>query len=257
MRNGAGVGASANAGREGYGPIHELHLPDAPDNHSGSIPGALVPSEMRRLVVSPKAHHGEPFTLVPNSVGSLSERGNIPWAPDDPKKIAMRALEGAGKIDGGGDGSGLLGEYFLGKNFEQPLFRRPDPNIDFNWTGRVVDPRMPTGNPFSVRWTGKIRPRYSETYTFYTASDDGVRLNIDGQSVISNWSVHPASEDTGAIDLQAGREYPIVVEYFEKNGRSRETIKLYWESAHQVKEYVPESCLVYPKAKADGLLGGG
>src|SRR5581483_4909068 len=38
---------------------------------------------------------------------------------------------------------------------------------------------------FSVRWQGQVQPRFSETYTFYTTSDDGVRLWINGQQLIN------------------------------------------------------------------------
>lgn len=39
---------------------------------------------------------------------------------------------------------------------------------------------------FSARWTGFVVPEHTETYTFYTLSDDGVRLLVDGEAVIEN-----------------------------------------------------------------------
>jgi hypothetical protein len=172
------------------------------------------------------------FFASPLSVGSHTERGTIPWAPDSQKKSRRK--------------KGLLGEYFLGRDFQQRVCERRDPNIDFTWTGLVVDPRLPTGQPFSVRWTGAIRPRFSETYTFYTTSDDGVRLSIGDRQLISNWTIHAATEDVAQVRLEAGHEYPIRLDYFEKNGLSNEIIKFYWESPSQAKEYVPEKCLIYP-----------
>ncbi|BDI30114.1 hypothetical protein CCAX7_21650 [Capsulimonas corticalis] len=254
----------ADPGHERSAPVHKLHLPTTDNAPSGEIPGALVPEAMRRLVVSPKAHQGSPapkqdkstqvaFLLTPVSIGSHSARGNLPWTPEHAQKPKGQTIQGKGKVDGGGDGSGLLGQYYLGKNFEQPLFQRPDANINFNWTRKIVDPRMPARQPFSIRWTGKITPRFSETYTFYTASDDGVRLYIDGKLLIDNWSIHAASEDAAQMDMKAGQAYPIVIEYYEKNGNSVEIIKLYWESLHQLKEYVPQSCFSYPKT--DDLNG--
>ena len=44
-------------------------------------------------------------------------------------------------------------------------------------------------NGFSARWTGDI-VRYTETYTFITTSDDGVRLWVDGRRIIDNYTDH-------------------------------------------------------------------
>ena len=55
---------------------------------------------------------------------------------------------------------------------------------------------------FSVRWKGQIKIDQSSTYTFYTISDDGVRLFINGKNIINNWQAQPATENKGAITLQ-------------------------------------------------------
>ena len=46
---------------------------------------------------------------------------------------------------------------------------------------------------FSVRWSGEVQPLYSQEYTFYTVSDDGVRLWVNGVKLIDNWSDHAAT----------------------------------------------------------------
>jgi hypothetical protein len=246
-------------------PTRELHLPDRHNDPTDRVPGALVPEDQRRLVDSPKFHRGSTaqksgakeetdpklknFELVPVSVGSHSGRGDIPWAPDSAKadkKKPSRQIKGHGKKDGGGDGSGLMGVYYLGMDFQQEVMRRPDRNIDFDWSGRRPDPRIPYPQPFSVRWTGKIRPQYSEVYTLYAASDDGDRIWIDGRLLLSNWTIHAATEDTVQVRFEAGREYDLKIEYFE-NDTDPAVMKLYWESPSQHKEYIPQSCLLYPK----------
>ena len=92
--------------------------------------------------------------------------------------------------------------------------------------------RVPVGHPFTVLWTGGLVPRYSETYTLYTASDDGVRVGPNGRMVINDWSIHSAAEDSYTAALEAGHRYDLRVEYFEKSGWSSEIIKLYWQSPH-------------------------
>ncbi|MCP3906381.1 MAG: hypothetical protein GY715_22400, partial [Planctomycetes bacterium] len=76
--------------------------------------------------------------------------------------------------------NGLVGQYWSSAggpgNFSQRLLVRVDPNIDFNWGDGSPDPIVPNED-FSVRWTGAITtPTAAGTYTFYTITDDGLRL---------------------------------------------------------------------------------
>jgi hypothetical protein len=147
-----------------------------------------------------------------------------------------------------GDGSGLKGEYYLGRNFEQYQFSRADANLDLFWGGdRSPSPRLPVGADWSCRWTGKVAPRYTETYTFYAVADDGVRVWINNKLIIDDWTLHPLMEYSGRIKLEAGKQYDIRVDYFESGGPPA-SVGVYWESARQKKEFIPEECLFYPLA---------
>lgn len=53
-----------------------------------------------------------------------------------------------------------------------------------------------------------------------TRSDDGVRVMVDGASVIENWTHHGATWDEGEFTLEQEQRVPIVVEYFELDGAS-------------------------------------
>ena len=48
-----------------------------------------------------------------------------------------------------------------------------------------------------------MQPRFDGTYTFTTVSDDGVRLWVNGQEIINNWTYHGPATDTGTITLAA------------------------------------------------------
>lgn len=162
--------------------------------------------------------------------------------PDEPLEYRERArlpeLEG--------DGSGLLGSYYEGRNFERPLFRRADHNIEFDWRSRLPDARMPRA-AYSVRWIGKVVPRYSEEYTFFIASDDGARLWVNGQKLIDCWQIQGLSENKGRIRLDAGKSYDLRVEFFEKVGDTTALVYFYWESPSQKREFVPEGQLRFPE----------
>ena len=38
---------------------------------------------------------------------------------------------------------------------------------------------------FSVRWQGRVEPRFTEDYTFYVKADDGVRLWVNGELLVN------------------------------------------------------------------------
>ena len=140
-------------------------------------------------------------------------------------------------------GTGLSYALYDNKTLSgTPLSTGTDATVNFDWKsgGRAAD--LPANN-FSVRWTGQVRPQYSEEYTFYTRSDDGVRLWVNGEPLINNWTDHAATEDQGKITLQAGQKYDIRLEYYEKGGQA--VCQLRWSSASQPKQVVPQPRL-YP-----------
>jgi len=130
----------------------------------------------------------------------------------------------------------LRGQYFGTTELTQPTLNRPETNIDFNWVYDPPDWSL-SRDFFSARWTGQVQPRYSETYTFYTMSDAGVRLWIDGQLLIDHWTYHGPTEDSWTIALEAGRRYDLVMEYVEDAGTA--VAQLFWSSPSQAKEIVP------------------
>jgi|GEM_PF-2286324 len=141
-----------------------------------------------------------------------------------------------------GNGNGLKGEYFNNIDFTSRVKQRIDETINFNWQKNAPIPNMES-DEFSVRWTGQIQPLYSETYTFYTVSDDGVRLLINGKKIIDNWYEHSSMKDSGTITLTAGQKYDIKLEYFDKTGNAE--VKLFWSSPSQKKQIVPKSQLYF------------
>jgi glucose/arabinose dehydrogenase len=151
-----------------------------------------------------------------------------------------------------GTGDGLRGEYYDNIDFTNLKVSRVDPTVNFDWGTGSPDPTIGV-DTFSARWTGKVQPRYSEAYTFYTLSDDGVRLTVNGQRVIDNFTFHAPTEDRGTpITLQAGQEYDIVMEYFE--GQVGATAKLSWSSASQGKEIIPRSQLYSGGTSTQGSI---
>ncbi|BAU12498.1 PA14 domain-containing protein [Leptolyngbya sp. NIES-3755] len=139
-----------------------------------------------------------------------------------------------------GTGTGLRGEYFDNIDFTSLRVTRTDPTVNFNWGTGSPDPQI-APDTFSVRWTGQIEPLYSDTYTFFTTTDDGVRLFVNGQLVIDSFIDQGATERRGTIALQAGQKYDIRMEYYERGGGA--VAQLGWFSTNQSRQIIPQSQL--------------
>ncbi|NBC59001.1 MAG: hypothetical protein GVY05_12050, partial [Bacteroidetes bacterium] len=95
-------------------------------------------------------------------------------------------------------------------------------------------------NTFSIRYTGTINITSSGTYTFYTSSDDGSKLFIDGTEVVDNDGAHAEIEQQGNITLTPG-VYSIEVLFFENFGA--ETLSVSYAGPSISKQPLPFSIL--------------
>ncbi|MEY2409428.1 MAG: hyaluronate lyase, partial [Verrucomicrobiota bacterium] len=136
--------------------------------------------------------------------------------------------------------TGLRATYFSGTNLLTTLITRIDHTVNFSWTNSSPDPVLLPG-PFSVRWTGKVRAKQGGVYSFSTLSDDGVRLWIGGQSLVNNWTVHPAVLNTSNITLATGQLYSVTLEYFDVGGDA--AMVLMWTPPGEQQQVIPESNL--------------
>ncbi|MEM7134023.1 MAG: putative Ig domain-containing protein [Chloroflexota bacterium] len=80
----------------------------------------------------------------------------------------------------------------------------------------TIEPRE-RDNEFGFRFRGTVYLPTDGTYTFYTTSDDGSKLWINEQLVVSNDGTHPMIEKSGTVSLNEGL-HTIRVEYFERGG---------------------------------------
>jgi hypothetical protein len=106
---------------------------------------------------------------------------------------------------------------------------------------------------FSARWTGFLEAPATGEYTFYTLSNDGVRLWLKDQNLIDHWNDHGATEDTARIHLEAGRRYPIRLEYFYNGGQS--VMQLAWSGPGLARQIIPPRALHPPTGTGSGLRG--
>jgi uncharacterized repeat protein (TIGR03806 family) len=137
--------------------------------------------------------------------------------------------------------NGLRAEYYSGlePGVGIPLLVRTDANVDFDWGSGSPAPSMPI-DYFSARWTGTLTAPYSEVYTFWVPSDNGVRLWINNVQVLNKWTPSDiAGWHTFDLALTGNQAVPIKLEYSELYGGAN--ITLYWYSASQAWEAINTS----------------
>ena len=139
------------------------------------------------------------------------------------------------------NGSGLTAEYFNGKNLSNLANVRVDATVNISTSGSP-NPLVGSDN-FSIRWSGYVEPRYTETYQFCTVSDDGVRAWVNNVQLVNNWTDHGPTQNCGSIALIAGVEYPITMEFYENSYGAKASLN--WSSPNQPGEIIPQSQL-YP-----------
>lgn len=138
---------------------------------------------------------------------------------------------------------GLRGEYYDNKDLTGLKETKVDAKIDFNWSNSAPFSSM-QADTFSVRWTGKLVPAYTETYRISTISDDGIRVWVNGKLVIDSWVNQSWKERSGSIALSAGVPVELKVEYYDD--RHGAAAKVMWASPSQAKEIIPSSVLLLP-----------
>ncbi|OQP45864.1 hypothetical protein A4H97_31975 [Niastella yeongjuensis] len=147
-----------------------------------------------------------------------------------------------------GAGAGLKGVYYNGNAYDTAVEDRVDPLISFpEW--RIPLPGLATGvhykikdTKYSIRFTGFIQPQFSEDYTFITEVAGGVRLWVDDKLLIDRWhDLYTTTHTSPEIKLEAGKKYTIRLEYFNQDDRS--ALYLFWQSASQPQELVPQTQL--------------
>jgi lysophospholipase L1-like esterase/chitodextrinase len=150
-------------------------------------------------------------------------------------------------------GNGLSAAYFDDTNLSILKYGKTDTRVMFDWNSA---PLSGFGNDFSARWIGRVQARYSEQYRFVTLGTGGVRVWVNNQLITDDWSTHALKSDSGYATLAAGQRADVRIEYFDT--RADGSFRLYWQSAHQAKEVIPQKYLYSnaPESKAPSAPTG-
>ena len=146
---------------------------------------------------------------------------------------------------------GLTASYF--ENvwfFYTPVLVSVDPQINHDWgTGLLT---ATASDYVSVRWAGKVKPYFTETYTFIATSDDGSKLWVDGVPLIDRWDSY-CNDTAATIALRSNVFVDIKMEYKEVVGTA--LVRLFWESPSSPRQLVPSSSFYFETHTAKSPFG--
>ncbi|MET0789937.1 MAG: PA14 domain-containing protein [Polyangiaceae bacterium] len=129
---------------------------------------------------------------------------------------------------------------------------RNEYNIDSDWGNGAPGPTGIGIDAFSVRWTGSVIPSATEALTFYTVTDDGARLWINGTLVIDKWLDQGATEYASVpINVTAGVPVLFRFEYYENSGGA--SARFRYSSTSITKRAIPSTALGGPDGKRSRL----
>lgn len=116
--------------------------------------------------------------------------------------------------------------YFNNRNLSgDPIWVRDEEEINNDWGGGSPNPPLVKDDNFSVRWTRTVNLP-GGNYRFFATMDDGMRVWIDDQLVIDNWTASQVHTVTADRFLNGG-DHSFRVEYFEAGGMA--VAKFNWQ----------------------------
>ncbi len=150
--------------------------------------------------------------------------------------------------------NGLTGSYYDTAAFGTLKTTRTDATVNFDWgTSIPTNTALTSGDTFSVAWSGQVEPEFSQLYTFYVTADDGARLWVNEQLLVTRTYMASLMEMRGQMLLTAGERVNIRLEYIEQTGNAK--IKLEWSCASRAREVIPTERLYSARTeKAGGAL---
>ena len=129
----------------------------------------------------------------------------------------------------------LTGCLWDGTNYNTADGNAPDGNSlssPVQDTATAIDQNWGNGGPnafvgsdtFSGRWRGNLNFKQG-TYNFFVGADDGIRMRIDGATVLDDW------RDTGYFERSFSRNFAtagvhlVEIDYYENGGDARATLR--------------------------------
>lgn len=196
--------------------------------------GHLLPLDIRKLkrvaVLGPNADRRLCLPLMGGSSGMQTAYEVTPLEGIR-KRLAGKAQVEYVDLDMGGafepiaqrywkaiDGRrGVEASYYNDGN-DTPVLKRVEPTVNFIWEMGSPDQRKVHIDNFHATFDGTLIPPVTGTYTLRLRSEDTARLSVNILPQIDNAGRGNLQSHTAVIQMQAGREYHIHVDYHAYTG---------------------------------------
>ena len=168
-----------------------------------------------------------PISYVPELDGIESEAPagtEVDFISDctpDPTAAEWQTIDTLGEFE-----RGLQGQYFTTPDLSgTAVTTRVDNDINFDWEQDPIPVPSNQGN-FSAKWTGQFIPQISGDQVIKVCADGGVRVLVNGQILIDNFSspplpplgYGPTPAFSAKFSAKAGTPYSVELDYHRVPG---------------------------------------
>jgi len=225
--------------------------PDASENtelnlenfNAGKITGKILTADRMN------AHNTfeNPNEIKPVDFSNFALAGNNLKVDMPPMSVVVLELSGTVKmkppVELENPERGLNFNYYEGRWEALPVFSSLSPKLS-GVRDSFILPKEVRDENFALRYEGYIKLPEDGLYTFFTTSDDGSSILIDGRAIVNNDGQHAPQERSGSIVLRTGY-HKIELTFFQAAGGMELSASV--EGPHLKKHTIPASMLFHNK----------
>jgi hypothetical protein len=139
-----------------------------------------------------------------------------------------------------------------------PTVTETDQTVNFNWGSAAPVSGLGTSD-FEVRWSGQVMTESAGTYYFNVQTNAAVRLWVNGQEIINNWSPQQSSQSYTSIPitLAANTMYNIRLDLYQPDAAAQNSVSLQWQTPGSSSPQVIPAANLYPFSQPISITSGG
>ncbi len=223
--------------------------PDTSENVVLSLEGFKADKATGRVLTADRmnAHNTfeDPNAVKPAAFSGFKVDGNNMKVTMPPMSVVVLEIDGRIKVNQPSlmnltnPKPGVDYDYYEVATDRLPSFADLTPTSSGTIDNFVL-PKIVRDENFALKYDGYIKIPQDGLYTFYTTSDDGSAILIDGKLVVDNDGAHGMVEKSGNVVLSAGY-HKIELQFFQ--GGDGMGLRASIKGPHMKKEIIPTAML--------------
>ncbi|MGE3809155.1 MAG: c-type cytochrome [Gemmataceae bacterium] len=223
---------------------------DDPDAKPKAVNRASIPHG--DLAMKTTVRELAQFLMDPLKTRPAGRMPGFNLSPSDANFLAAYLLRDQYSEKEKAPGVGLDIAYFEGNWPKVPDFEKLKPVYSGSAKGFEIATleqaiKKKLNSNFAIRYQGLIDIPETGRYKFWTRSDDGTLLKIDGKLIVNNDGMHPPQEKGGDVTLRQGRH---AIELGFVQGGGGHEMAVFWQPPNGKREPVPAGILFNQSAGA-------